>query len=746
MCMNALRGAFNLREFFLMLGVTALVPLIAVGGAPAKEMELENAHWTVVPGLDGLGTVQFRTAPGGVPYALPLLQPLGFRIMTDGLPLQPMDEGIGERHGVDRVTASGKMARTGTTETMAHCRTDTELLSDTLVLRTTVTLTTGCETEPEGSGLLMRLSWEREGYNTTDPLTCTFSAFYSEDSGHYIPVEQLKRMHARTNALTGKRLVLVGNEGYDLVVESECGSPLRLHWLMKQDSIQFRFFPFEVLPKVKRPKAGEELSFGVRLQVRPRNDLPSYYPRFMTSAGSIDQDLTSFYIERSHSWTMAMSDWFAWIAPIHSWHGSPLRQRLLEQLRTWPQDEDGYVWTWINHRGWPFPPVEPDSHHYLANSTYVLASRDISFWTVDAGFEEAAFRRSVKAVDYFRNGFGRSGRTLVLDTDGHRGRNGEWSSNFYDLHPFGYRDGYTNIYYYAALMALAEWSETRNERGKGLQLRATADQVRQEYNELFWNEERGRYIGWIDADGAKHDYGYVFLNLEALYYGLGDEQKARRIFEWLENEPTDSGEADVFSAFVFAPRLTTRHSTDWLTGLWPPHVPYGTQCQNGGTWLHVMYYELAVRARYFGVENCYARFAQLMERYSAGDRLCGGPPLIHGEVPQLSYRGHDPSGSVGVDEPFPESGLAPSVFVHVFAGARADGSGLTFQPQLPKVWEWIEIRNMNYGGTRLDVRLYADEAWITFPDDAKQGVEIRRKAENGAIRFLRSELRIGGTE
>ena len=37
---------------------------------------------------------------------------------------------------------------------------------------------------------------------------------------------------------------------------------------------------------------------------------------------------------------------------------------------------------------------------------------------------------------------------------------------------------------------------------------------------MFWNEDRGRFVACIDIDGAAHDYGFTFLNLEAIYYGF----------------------------------------------------------------------------------------------------------------------------------------------------------------------------------------------------------------------------------
>ena len=63
------------------------------------------------------------------------------------------------------------------------------------------------------------------------------------------------------------------------------------------------------------------------------------------------------------------------------------------------------------------------------------------------------------------------------------------------------------------------------------------------FDETFWNETTGRYIGWIDKNGNKHDSGYVFISLEALTRGLGNHSKADRIFNWLSQpaEPIPIG-------------------------------------------------------------------------------------------------------------------------------------------------------------------------------------------------------------
>jgi hypothetical protein len=54
-------------------------------------------------------------------------------------------------------------------------------------------------------------------------------------------------------------------------------------------------------------------------------------------------------------------------------------------------------------------------------------------------------------------------------------------------------------------------------------LRAHAAEVKQTVNEKFWNPAAGRFVGTIDADGVPRDYGFTFVNLEAIHYPRNDD-------------------------------------------------------------------------------------------------------------------------------------------------------------------------------------------------------------------------------
>jgi hypothetical protein len=113
------------------------------------------------------------------------------------------------------------------------------------------------------------------------------------------------------------------------------------------------------------------------------------------------------------------------------------------------------------------------------------------------------------------------------------------------------------------------------------------------------------------------------------------------------------------------------------------------------------------RVRYRGPDNAWARFLEILGRYRMPDRLCGGSPLFRGEVSQ-----QENAGAVGVDYPFPESGLVPCYFLYGIMGIEATNEGLRITPRLPKALTWAEVKYLHWHGTRLRVRVTPSEVFI----------------------------------
>ena len=69
-----------------------------------------------------------------------------------------------------------------------------------------------------------------------------------------------------------------------------------------------------------------------------------------------------------------------------------------------------------------------------------------------------------------------------------------------------------------------------------------AEDMRQQAGMLLWRPEVGRFAGWQDLAGTFYDYGFTFVNLEAVHYGLATPEQARSIFEWLDGKRLVEGD------------------------------------------------------------------------------------------------------------------------------------------------------------------------------------------------------------
>ncbi|MCY0900051.1 MAG: GH116 family glycosyl hydrolase [Firmicutes bacterium] len=565
--------------------------------------------------------------------------------------------------------------------------------------------------------------------------------------------------------------------------------------------------------------------------------------------------LTTFYWDRAYSWLRGATgtDWKDWIGRSVDWTGSPLRSGEKECLEAITVDSDGYVWTWNppGSRGWPFPsPSEFDTRHFTTNAMYILGIYHYFSWTKDREFLQAMLPKAQLAMEYYLSHLGGSSGLVTINVPlpapDHTAFDGAVGVNYWDITAHGWTDAYTNAYFYAASVALAELEEVAGQEQNSQYHRGIAEKIRTRYQRAFWNAAAGRFVQAIDEKGQIHDHGAVYVNLEAVFLGLATDEQARAIFHWLDNgqtqlttlitfnpsggtpvqcpsggtlgqsftanapfaqvagqfptwatthsgmtltlyrgspsgpvvaqkvyqnwgdggwaplsfdpqppgnyylelsnpvgtigwwgsssstpagqayengtaltnpaafslavlSPYQAGPRDIYSQWKWAPRTTTHKNNFWYVWLWAGvTVPWGSQLQDGGADLYMVGFDVMARARYLGADNAWERMQAVLERYSLPDRLCGGSPLYLGEIPQNEVS----SGSVGVDVPFPESGLAPASFVYAFIGLRATPKGLYIKPNLPVDIDWVEVTGVNYRGVSLTVHVQRHHIFI----------------------------------
>jgi len=173
-----------------------------------------------------------------------------------------------------------------------------------------------------------------------------------------------------------------------------------------------------------------------------------------------------------------------------------------------------------------------DTRHNINNANFIRGCHDYFLWTRDCSFLRDQIGRVRTAMRFIMREFDTHKRKCVYTTwPGHEGRSGVRyvdgkkvvvvgegiGSNYWDLLPFGGEDALATIYYYDALLDLAELEQqvaahpewcvaTGADAFDPADLRRHAREVKDYGTKRFWNEKTGRF-GTVDLDGTLHDMG-----------------------------------------------------------------------------------------------------------------------------------------------------------------------------------------------------------------------------------------------
>lgn len=385
-----------------------------------------------------------------------------------------------------------------------------------------------------------------------------------------------------------------------------------------------------------------------------------------------------------------------------------------------------------------------DTRHSTNNSHFVMAAWRHALWGADRSFLLRNVDRVRRAIDFLRRDLGgdRLG-FLEIPWWGHDGLTGLGhgiGSNYWDLLPMGHRDLYGSGYYLGALQAAAQMEALLEghpgwgapPRADGATARTLAARLRKGRARAaaeFWDAEAGRFVGTIDVQGGRHDYGLVFANLEALYYGLGGTAEARQIYAWLDGERRVPGDdawgPDVYH-WRFAPRATTLRNLDWYCWVWNgSQVPWGDQVQDGGAVLYTSYYDIMDRLRWQGPDPAMRRLAAVLDWYEEVESQ-GGYRAYYA-THEGSLQGAGTAGGLGIDAEFVESALVPLTLLYGFLGVEATPAGLSVRPRLPAGVPWLGVRHLRYAGGHYHVLASREGVWI---EDADNG-GVRRLPARG---------------
>ena len=604
---------------------------------------------------------------------------------------------------------------------------------------------------PRAFPMAMVVPWDNEGYDCTAAAVPFFRFF--TDTMRYMPVEQLKRWRERDGWYELSFQA-------DRWIEAEGTGAIDLRFLGRRPCLRWHLAGKQTTLEVTvgRTPAGAVSRTEVAIEVLPREDsIPADWPRFEMPSSQEAQEANAFLYERAFTYppVWGPAAWFEWNALARFWHGGRHLAEIAQSLESYPISPEGYVHTWGAGAGWPFPDnARYDTRHFDTNARFILACWRYAAWTGDVDFLRRQAERLRKAMEYQLTVLRGEEGLIVTASKDVTGRHQGVGNNYWDILPFGHLDAFANIVWYASIEAMAQIEEMLAAAG-GVQTtvaarspeyyRALRQKARRAYNETFWDDRAGRYIGCVDADGKRHDYGFTFVNLEAMAYGLADEEQARRIYRWMETEPTSTGKPDTYTAYVFAPRSNTIHNPMWRPDRGKIEdvpqepwwhfgwlgTPYGdVQCQDGGAILYTSFFDLMARTKLVGADNAWRRWQEILGRWREPDHLCGGPPLFKGEIPQQIN-----PGAVGTDIPFPESGLVPCWLLYGLMGVEATARGLEIAPQLPEGLPWLEVRNLAYRGLPLTLRVTREEAIITCDAPGYEFRWVRRLGGDGRVIF-----------
>lgn len=364
-----------------------------------------------------------------------------------------------------------------------------------------------------------------------------------------------------------------------------------------------------------------------------------------------------------------------------------------------------------------------DTRHNINSQNFIRGCANYFWWTRDINFLRDNINRMRMGMRYMMTEHETLERKVVFTPFvGHDGRSGlkreskdkpatilsghGVGNNYWDLLPFGHLDTYATIHYYDALKHMArieqeieahsEWNIPQGVLKVAPEtLLKHAAEVKAEGNRLFWNAKTGRFAAGVDADGNKHDYGFTFLNFEAVYYDFATTEHSKSILSWLCGDRMVEGDtaqgADIYH-WRFAPRATTKRNINYYGWFWsgPETIPWGGQVQDGGAVLGFSYHDLMARLKTRGPDDAWNRLKEIITWFDEVQAV-GGYRKYYDGSREGTLQGGGPPGGLGMDQEFFESVLVPQIVLNGFLGFLPTVDGFKVDPNLPREWPELTV-------------------------------------------------------
>jgi hypothetical protein len=111
-----------------------------------------------------------------------------------------------------------------------------------------------------------------------------------------------------------------------------------------------------------------------------------------------------------------------------------------------------------------------------------------------------------------------------------------WSTNWFDVVSFGWKDAFANALLYRALVLLSEVLPTSGHPELGEGLAEWARRLKKNFHPTFYNPRTGWLAGWRCKEGNLHDYAFLAVNGAAFMSGVLDEEHGKEMIRRLYGE------------------------------------------------------------------------------------------------------------------------------------------------------------------------------------------------------------------
>ncbi len=559
-------------------------------------------------------------------------------------------------------------------------------------------------TKAHSVGFNIDTPFDRDGYSFSDWTQILFDRFV-DSNGKYINTRSYKRLVEDISlSLEGEWIYLYGTNNYDLKISPSTGVMRPSSGFSNMMTLSFTNNEESSVPYVLNNGQFVDRSMTIEVLPHSTSNVIGWYPKFSASDSSFANSLNELVYERAFGWPAGGTStaWKEWMGLQRSFLNSGFRDREAYELSNTQQDASGYTWAWWGLPGWPAADQSHDHLHRISSpANFINGSYRYVMATGDRTFLKMNISRLRNAMNYMLTQYDTTSKLFIDTHADHRGRSGDAGGSYWDILPFGYKDGYGNINAYLALNAMAEIEKLVGNSTEFNSLTAKAADLFTGYNNTFWSVDH--YKLNVDDTGTARDYWGTWLNFEAAFAGLADATKSAQMIDAFASKTTGSGSTDAFSKWIIGPRTFLEPNPDnpsggwWVMGYTPP-ADYNAQIQNGGTSFYTAFYELMTRINGKGANNAYARLQEILTRFNKADHLSGGNPLIDGEMNQ-----HGSEGSIGFWGEFPESGLVPYFALYGLMGVKMDVDGLKVTPNLPTSLTSLGMENLYYWDMNLKI-------------------------------------------